>query len=354
MVDFIQGIDISSHQGTGIDFQLIREDGFRFCICKCTEGGDFEDPKWVYNMTKIKELNDSRGDAPLFFPGAYHFARPDNRQGRSGGETEGRWFSEVLNRTAEQVGFSLDSDFLEPALDFEKYSESDYKDNIPWIEGFLHVLKEETGRSGMIYTGRNVWRYEVGDTDHFNGTPLWQVYYSATGSDPDKYPARMPVNGNKEYWEPTLWQWSGGGDYAYYHKEFGPIPGAGSSGIVDVNRLYGGEEVLNKLAAHDGDDSGCPNPEPPPSIVYPAPPPQDIDLYQLRGTTSEFTDRVQALLLSHGYGPDGLIGSDGFPDGQSGSKTEGYLTDFKRQHGLPNNTIVDWQTWWMLLLSTSN
>jgi lysozyme len=341
MSEVIQGIDVSSHQGDSLDFQLIREHGFRFCVCKCTEGADFQDPKWSLNMRKIQEINDARGNASFFYPGAYHFARPDNRVGRNGGETEGRWFSRVLNSTTRDLGFSIGSDFIEPALDFEKYSESDYRDNIPWIEGFLHVLQEETGRSGMIYTGRNIWRYEVGDTDNFVNVPLWQVQYSISGAEPEAVPSRMPYDTSKEVWSPTLWQWSGGGDYAYYSSLYGPIPGAG---IVDVNRLYGGQQALEKLAL------ASVAVQTPPDPIFPPPPPV-FNLVDLRGSVSTATMRVQSLLLAHGYGPQGLVNSQGFPDGLSGSKTEEYLRQFKKANSLPDDTVVDWQTWWLLLLS---
>ena len=49
------------------------------------------------------------------------------------------------------------------------------------------------------------------------------------------------------------------------------------------------------------------------------------------GSYSDYVSRVQGLLLSHGYGPDGLVGSNGRPDGLMGDKTEAALLDFKRR-----------------------
>lgn len=341
MGQMIQGLDIASHQGN-VNFAEVAEDGFRFCVCKATEGADFEDPRFRENMGKIAEL---RAIDPSFFGGAYHFARPDNRTGRSGGETEGRWFSQVLNEVSTEYGFSIESDFLEPALDFEKYSDSSGTQNIPWIEGFLHVLEEETGRHGMIYTGPNIWMYEVSNTDQFRNLPLWEVTYSSQGSNPTASPPRMPKNDPaKEEWVWTLWQWSGGGDYAYYNRQFGDIPGI-PSGVADVNRLNGGETVLLELAR------ACPPvpPEPPvPDLAWPRPP-QQLDLNALRGSYSDYVARVQGLLLSHKYGPDGLTGSNGLPDGLMGNKTESYLMDFKSKHGLSANAVMDWDTWWALV-----
>lgn len=329
---YLLGADVSKHQGE-VNFQALVDEGFKFCICKASEGADYTDPRFAESMQAMRELNAS---GVRLYPGAYHFARPDNRQGRAGGETEGRWFAQVLRSF---VGLDdLQNNFLPPALDFEKYSESDFKDNIPWIEGFLHVLEEENGRSGMVYTGPNIWKYEVGDTDQFVHYPLWEVKYSRSGANAGSHPPRMPTDTSKEFWPWTFWQWSGGGDFAYY----GSIPGVG---VVDVNNFQGAEEDLAKLA-----NAGCgagPDPEPTPEGMFSAPP--DVkDLHTLRGTKSAYTARVQGLLLAWGYGPDGLVGSDGLPDGLSGDKTEGYLLDFKKKIGLPDDTWVTWETWWAL------
>lgn len=334
----IHGLDIAHHQGN-VNFSEVAGDGFRFCICKATEGADYEDPKFRQNMEKIAELRLTE-DAS-FYGGAYHFARPDNRSGRSGGETEGRWFCKVLKEVSAEYGFSIEEEFIEPALDFEKYSDENGTTNIPWIEGFLAVLEGETGRGGMIYTGPNVWMYEVSNTTQFNDRPLWEVTYSSQGTNPTANPIRMPKNEPDEpYWNWTLWQWSGGGDYDYYYRQFGPIAGV-PSGIADVNRLNGGEEQLRELANAGG------GPPPPPEYTWPRPPEQ-LDLNTLRGSYSDYVARVQGLLLAHKYGPDGLTGSNGLPDGLMGNKTEGYLKDFKSKHALPADTVVDWDTWWAL------
>jgi hypothetical protein len=44
-----------------------------------------------------------------------------------------------------------------------------------------------------------------------------------------------------------------------------------------------------------------------------------------------------------------MVDKNGKLDGISGSKTEGYLKSFKAQHGMSENTIVDWPTWWALV-----
>jgi hypothetical protein len=210
-------------------------------------------------------------------------------------------------------------------LDFEKYSESDKNENIPWIEAWVEVVQRRLGREPMIYTGKNVWRYEVGNTSAFTYLPLWQVYYSGTAENPPEMP--WPT------W--TMWQYSGGGSYAHHP----PVPGVG---IVDVNRWHGTLEQLKVFARAEIEP-------PPPTPTWPTPPEQ-VNLNDLRGQKSDYVARVQGLLLSYGYGPDGIVNSStGLPDGLMGNKTEGYLRDFKTKHLLPGDAVMDWATWWALV-----
>lgn len=305
----IQGIDVSHHQGS-VDFAKVAASGMRFAIVKATEGVGYVDPRFRENWAKLVDLGHE-----TIYRGAYHYARPSSGGGPSDGENEARDFCAAL-KAAGDYGVGA----LPPALDFEEYSESDSKDNVPWIQSFVRVVQQELGRAPMIYTGANVWRYEVGNSTAFVDLPLWQVYYSQSATQPPTMP--WPA------W--TFWQWSGGGSYAYY----GPVPGVPST--CDVNRFNGDEAALASLALVKDMAPSFPKP----------PRPQDLAL--LRNVHSDVTVRVQGLLLSHGYGPSGLTNSSGKLDGVSGPKTEGYLADFKAKHGLSPDTVVDWPTWWAL------
>jgi len=131
-----------------------------------------------------------------------------------------------------------------------------------------------------------------------------------------------------------MWQYSGGGSYAHHP----PVPGAG---VVDVNRWHGTLDELKEFARAE------PAPPPPQDNTWPSPPPQ-VDLNTFRGTHSEYVARVQGLLLAHGYGPNGLVSSNGLPDGLMGNKTEQYLMNFKTMRRLPSDAVMDWATWWAL------
>jgi GH25 family lysozyme M1 (1,4-beta-N-acetylmuramidase) len=342
----LNGIDVSNGQGD-IDFAKVRGAGFRFCIAKASEGADYQDAAFVTNMQRIRDL----GAGSRFYAGAYHFARPDHHAGRSGGETEGKWFCKVLTATAKQLGISLANDFLEPVLDLETYDKSDTGDNVAWAQGFLAVVTGETGRKGMVYTGPNYWQYQAGNSDALAtaGIPLWEVKYTQNGDDSAQSPPRMPNDAHKTQWVASLWQWSGGGDFAYYHAQYGAIPGI-PSGIADVDRVMGDESLLACLAAASTTSASA---QPSATTTTPAGLPGSLptlDLRDRRGRTSTTTARVQGLLLSQGYGPDGLVSAKtGRPDGIDGSATEAALSAFKAAVGLPRDTVVDTQTWWMLL-----
>lgn len=338
----INGIDVSNANGD-VDMVLVREAGLRFCIAKATEGIDHQDPRFVAHMECIAEL----GPGPSFLPGAYHRARTDLRTGRRGGELEAQWFCEVLRRTAARTGLSLEQDFLEPVLAMETYDESDGRDDGAWIEGFLAVLEAETGRQGMIRTGANYWRSQLGDTDRFAaaGVALWQVHHDRDAIEPSGRPPRIPASTRSGTWTPSLWQWSGGGDFAFYPVLFEPILGI-TSDAINVDRVMGGEPVLAVLGATSQE------PTPNQSIVagptLPAPA-ATVDLRNLRDESSPLTARIQGLLLSHGYGPGDMMTRSGRLDGISGPTTEDALARFKTDVGLPSNTIVDGRTWWMLV-----
>lgn len=316
--EYQKGTDISHWQGGNLDQQEAADSGMTFCIPKATEGRDYEDPRFDENYNEIREVT-----GETYYPGAFHFARPDtDHGGAEDGEAEGEWYCDVVERVCGDIS----QNFMPPALDFEKYSPSGGEENIPWIQAWIDVVERRLKRTPMIYTGRNVWNYEVANSPAFVRYPLWLVAYTSapypTGSM-DSLP-----------WEEfAMWQFSGGGQLQHHPA----VPGLG---IVDVNKFAGSLDDLARFAS-----TGVP-----PQNPTWEPPPLALDLNNLRGQYSVYTARVQALLLGNGYGPDGLIGSDGHPDGMSGPKTEGYLLDFKGAAGLGTTTVVDWETWWTLTL----
>src|SRR3954463_10458135 len=71
----VAGIDVSSFQGTGINWTSVANAGYSFAWAKATEGFTFNDTTFTTNMANAK------GKVLI---GAYHFARYDNQKGTAG------------------------------------------------------------------------------------------------------------------------------------------------------------------------------------------------------------------------------------------------------------------------------
>jgi len=292
MYDGINGIDISHHQGT-VDFDAVQASGQRFVVVKATEGATYRDPKFESYWRELVQRQDK------MVRGAYHFARPDNQVGKDGGYREADNFCRAL----ESVGGYTTGCFC-LALDFETYSPSTRVENEPFIRGFAERVTERLGRKVTIYTGANIWNYEVGNTLEFSDLRLWLASY--TRSPDFRNPPLMPkgIGG----WPVKIWQWSGGGDFAYAT----PIPGVG---VVDRNAWLGTLEELH-------DAAWMLRPEPAPELT---PGVMPTGSYEAIAGDKSTVRRLQGLLLAKGLGPEGLVGPDGKPDGELGPKTRMYL-----------------------------
>jgi GH25 family lysozyme M1 (1,4-beta-N-acetylmuramidase) len=348
------GSDVSAHQGT-VDFRAMRTgNDFMYSIVKCTEGAEegtpFLDAKFNENWAKLLDLPPDDPEVGMY-RGAYHFARYDNRQGQgeSGGENEAKWFCKNMKRVG---GYGQGC--LPPALDLEVW-EGTAENNLAFVRGFIRVVEAELGRSPMFYTGVNTWASShFNDSDEFVDYDLWEVKYQSNGWEENAEPP--PMTKRNDDWPWIIWQWSGGSQWDYYRQKFGPIAGV-PSGNCDVNRFNGTYEDMGRLLATPRIVDGGTDPEPPPvdSLTSPLVLPNEVDLNALRGKTSGYVARVQGLLLGHGYGPDGLVGSNGLPDGRFGDKTQGYLGDFKAKNGIPGPaslmTLGTWNKLVVLALS---
>lgn len=220
-IPYIEGLDVSKHQGSPNWDAIAATKRYAFVICKATEGRSYIDPKWYDNAAGLK--------ATGMFWGGYHFARPSTVGGRADGEAEAKDFAAAL-RNAGCIGAGT----LPPALDWEEYPERKIADNLAWIEGFVEVIESELGRSPMIYTGKNVWNYTTGNSDKWKHLPLWQVSYTE-GVAPAK---GLPW----DKW--TIWQWSGGGTVNFAKDSVPSINGA-----VDRNRYWADHHSLDALAS---------------------------------------------------------------------------------------------------------
>jgi GH25 family lysozyme M1 (1,4-beta-N-acetylmuramidase) len=234
----ISGIDVSHHQGE-CDFQAAYDSGQRFAIVKATEGRDYLDPRFAENWTKLLELDGKMGR------GAYMFARPDSVGGAADGQAEAEDFCDVL----KAVG-GYDRGAGAPVIDYEKYSGQGTSANLQYIDACVKTIQDQLGRDPMIYTGDTIWGYQTGNSDAWTDLALWLVEYSRAD-----YPTSAMENLKWDRF--AMWQWSGGGDFAYAE----PVPGIGQ---CDVN-WWGGSQA--EFEAFFRMEAGIPRPPDPRRLV---------------------------------------------------------------------------------------
>jgi len=134
-----KGIDVSSNQGTGINWEEVRGGGYSFAFARSSWG----DYRGVQGRDGTFTHNMNEGHRPgVFIMGAYHFAYPVENSA----EAEARFFVDVASDY-------LRKGYVRPALDMEdddKYG-SHPLDRLKagpladWIQTWMNKVKELTG-----------------------------------------------------------------------------------------------------------------------------------------------------------------------------------------------------------------
>lgn len=354
-----QGIDVSSNQGR-YDWDAALGAGIRFAFARLSLGKGTEDDQFATNWAAMAERKEQ------IVRGAYHFAYPSTvAAGKTPSEDaadEANYFCDRLLVYEQKVhgGTPMaDGATLPPVLDYEQtpdnskltLSSVQQKD---WINTWIQTVQDRLGRGVLLYSGPNVWRKDFDGDPWLRELPLWVAQYTS--------PSSRKIDPWSNW---CFWQWSGGGNGDMYQKHYGSnFPGSGGH-AVDVSAFWGSVDQLRSLCdpSQDrflgadgsiGPKSGVESSSPvststSTSLSLAPPPPPSVDISTLAGRYSPIVARVQGLLLSQGYGPSGLVGRDGAPDGLYGSKTASALSGFKASVGLSSDTLVDWPTWWALV-----
>ena len=100
------GIDVSSYQGSGINWSSVKSSGRTFAWAKATEGTYYIDADFT--------INEANAKAAGVYIGAYHFARPDLDTGTAGADREAAYFWNEAKNYLKGGGV-----YLVPMLDFE-------------------------------------------------------------------------------------------------------------------------------------------------------------------------------------------------------------------------------------------
>lgn len=230
----IEGVDVSRHQSPErCDWATAAAAGLAFVWVKGSEGkggsGAYVDPAAEAHIGRIRQTS--------LTVGMYHFARPDNRFAQSAdGYANGQAEGEFAVETAKALGVAGE-DCLPIALDLEKYAPSSTTtaQRVDFVRGMVDAVERDVGRLPAIYTGANYWRYqqspELAAELNERGVRLWLVNYT------DKQEPTRTIPG----WDWTVWQWSGGSEFAFAD----PWPGLPHP--IDRNRFRGKLEGLPQL-----------------------------------------------------------------------------------------------------------
>lgn len=183
----VRGVDLSSHNGD-VDFDRLRDAGYKFVMLKATEGVSFVDKKFADNYREARRAG--------LKVGAYHFFRFD-----CDGRVQAFHF---LNTIGDRA---LD---FPPALDVEEsgnpdgHSRSDIVDDLRSAINHIELRNHDV----MLYTNKRGYSRFI--SKNFPDYPLWICSFS----DPP----------GPDNW--FMWQ--------YTHR--GTVPGV--RGDVDVNILH--------------------------------------------------------------------------------------------------------------------
>lgn len=155
-----RGIDVSSYQGE-IDWKVLSSKGIDFAFIKATEGSEYVDERFGYNLENALKTD--------LFCGAYHFFSFDS---------SGKEQAEHFIKTVEKK-----SGMLAPVIDLEFYGEyektpKDSHDVVPEVSDMVKALEEHYGIKPIIYaTGKSYDKYIKGS--ELDDYPLWirNVYF---------------------------------------------------------------------------------------------------------------------------------------------------------------------------------
>jgi GH25 family lysozyme M1 (1,4-beta-N-acetylmuramidase) len=292
-------IDVSHHQGI-IDFAAVSASGITGVIVKATEGRDHVDPRWRANWAALQER-------PELERGAYHMARFDTDAG------------DPFDAAAEATHFASTlaiegyDGAVVPWVDVERYGLTTLDAyNVRWLMLFISTFERLAGRTPGIYTGRVTWADRLANTPCFAHVPLW---VAALNVEPGK--ARPFATWPRV----TLHQ----------HSFTGSVPGIDAR--VDLDELVGGELIVAELRR-----AAVLTPD---IIERPT-----LDLRYIPSSVSRVdVAMLQGALLGRGFGPAGLVGLDGLPDGKAGPKTRAALVELRVRHGLDPIPVCDGATW---------
>lgn len=182
----VWGVDVSSYQGSGINWSSAHSAGVAFAWAKATEGNYFQDSTYAGNM--------SRGKSSGVYMGAYHFARPD----LDSPGTDSGYFWNFANGYIKNDGAT----FM-PMLDFETFNgavgASSYS---AWANAWCNGVKNDGGSANLNL--KPVIYMSSGYTCDFNSS-IAQWYAWLANYNGENSSTGNPWNVGCQEWGSGVW-----------------------------------------------------------------------------------------------------------------------------------------------------
>jgi GH25 family lysozyme M1 (1,4-beta-N-acetylmuramidase) len=132
------GIDVSAHEGSGIDWTSVKNAGYVFAWAKASEGYGYQDADFT--------INAANAQAAGVLLGAYHYARYDLNLGLAGATNEANWFWSVAGPY-----ITGNAGRLVPFLDVEQ-DQTNYNATAlsQWVVIWCNIVSNSAWSSGVI------------------------------------------------------------------------------------------------------------------------------------------------------------------------------------------------------------
>jgi len=266
----IQGIDVSTHQGT-LNWDQLKPH-IDFAIVRAGYGGGGRDGQFARNWSELRRLGIPRM--------AYFYAYP----GRSGGRAQAEEFFARVGQLQPGEGVALDIE------DDTAYGRALVASDVQWCLDFLNRCKELFGVKPLIYMNSNVLgRYDWSPVK--NGDyGLWLANYGSNNGQP----GNRPSSDEWPFW--AMWQFTSRANVG------GIFP-------LDKNIFSGDVNAFLKYGLQGSAPAPAPIPQPPAPAPQPAPAPEITTTYRvvkgdtLSGIAAKFGTTWQALQRINGL-PD--------------------------------------------------
>src|ERR1017187_2158573 len=217
------GIDVSSYQGSSINWTNVKSSGVSFAWAKATEGVSINDADFTINAVNAK--------AAGVHIGAYDFAHPENNTPSA----EASHFWNVAGNYIKADGLSV-----QPALDYETFTAPN---NVPvgatsyadWANQWCSAIVSKAAAAGVavkpiIYTS-------TCEAGYLNSSDAQWLPWIAnpSGLSAQTGSPRSPTsctNSGYEIWGPGVWS-------VWQYSWTGPVPGIPGTNDMDLDVFNG-------------------------------------------------------------------------------------------------------------------